>query len=188
MAINQNDLVRFMTYKRAGETISPISAIKLNDDFIIAIYKGRKSPSDILIRFRQRLKNNKWSSIRTPKHIHWTVDILMKMSRDKDLTKQFLEKLMRIWEEITPMTEADREQLELNELLNYDRSTLAHFAELSRYGEYNVKFLLLLARLLMLQEKTNYPEGQLFQTLLRKLKAGEDIFSILQTATLGRLR
>jgi len=46
----------------------------------------------------------------------------------------------------------------------------------------------LLAKLLMLQEKTNYPEGQLFQTLLRKLKEGEDIFSILQTATLRRLR
>ena len=34
----------------------------------------------------------------------------------------------------------------------------------------NIKFLLLLAKLLMLQEKTNYPEGQLFQTLIKKLK------------------
>ncbi len=56
------------------------------------------------------------------------------------------------------------------------------------YGEYNIKFLLLLAKLLMLQEKTNYPEGELFQTLLKKLKDGEDIFSILQTATLGKQR
>lgn len=40
---------------------------------------------------------------------------------------------------------------------------------------------------LMLQEKTNYPEGQLFQNLLKKLKE-EDIFSILQTATLKKLR
>jgi len=39
----------------------------------------------------------------------------------------------------------------------------------------------------MLQEKTNYPKGQLFQTLLKKLKERGDIFSILQPATLGRL-
>ncbi|MCW3132035.1 MAG: hypothetical protein N2V73_04900 [Candidatus Methanospirare jalkutatii] len=73
-------------------------------------------------------------------------------------------------------------------MLNYDKETLERFRELSKYGEYDVKFLLLLAKLLMLQEKTNYPEGQLFQTLLRKLKEEEDIFSILQTATLRRLR
>jgi len=43
-------------------------------------------------------------------------------------------------------------------------------------------------RLLMLQEKTNYPHGQLFQNLLRKLKESDDIFSILQTATLKKLK
>jgi len=182
-----NDLQTFMAFKRQGKTINPISVIKINDDFILAIYRGRKSPSDILIRFRQKLKNDKWSSIRTPKHIHWTVDILMKMAQDQFLTKQFLEELLKIWEEITPMSEIDRENLELNELLSYDKETLERFKDLSKYGEYNVKFLLLLARLLMLQGKTNYPDGQLFQTLLRKLKEGEDIFSILQTATLGRL-
>jgi len=106
--------------------------------------KGGKSPADILIRYRQKLKNGRWS-------------------------------------------EKERDRLELSELLKHDRETLERFRELSRYGEYNVKFLLLLAKLLMLQEKTNYPEGQLFQKLLIKLKEGEDIFSILQTATLRKL-
>jgi len=40
----------------------------------------------------------------------------------------------------------------------------------------------------MLDEKNNYPECKLFQKLLRKLKEGEDIFSILQTATLKKQR
>jgi len=111
------------------------------------------------------------------------------MFQEEHLTKQFLDELMKIWEtEIYPLNEEERNKLDLTELLNYDKETLERFKELSRYGEYNVKFLLLLAKLLMLQEKTNYPEGQLFQNLLKKLKEGEDIFSILQTATLKRLK
>ncbi len=179
-----SDLKEFMRFKRQGEIIEPISVIKVNDSFILAIYRGRKGPADILIKYRQKLKNGKWSNIRTPKHIHWTVDILIKMFQEENLTKQFIEELMKIWEkDIYPLKQNERDELELAELLNYDQETLDKFKELSKYGEYNVKFLLLLAKLLMLQERTNYPEGRLFQTLLKKLKEGEDIFSILQTAT-----
>jgi len=187
--MNMDELKRFMTFKRKGEVIIPISVIKVNENFILAIYKGKKSPADILIRYRQRLRNGKWSNIRTPKHIHWTVDILIKMFQKERLTKQFLDELMKIWEtEIHPLNVEERNKLDLRDLLNYDRETLKRFKELSKYGEYNVKFLLLLAKLLMLQEKTNYPEGKLFQNLLKKLKRGEDIFSILQTATLKKLK
>ncbi len=186
---NQN-LIECMTFKRDGNPVKPISVIKINSDFIIAIYRGRKTESqaDILIRYRQKLKNKKWSAIRTPKHIHWTVDILIKMSQDRKLTRKFLDELTKIWEEIEPITEKQRDSLNLENLLNYDRDRLEKFKELSKHGEYNIKFLILLARLLMIQEKTNYPEGKIFQKLLKKLKEGEDLFSIIQTATLGRLR
>jgi len=185
----ENDSKEFMTFKAQGKIRRPLSVINVNEHFILAIYEGRKGPADILIRYRQKLKNGKWSNIRTPKHIHWTVDILIKMFQEEHITKQFIDELMKIWnEEISPMSQEKRDSLELTELLNYDKETLEKFKDLGRYGEYNVKFLLLLAKLLMLQEKTNYPEGQLFQTLLKKLKAGEDIFSILQTATFKGLK
>lgn len=110
------------------------------------------------------------------------------MFQEKHLTAQFIDAIMGIWEnEIRSMSQQERDNLNLIELLDYDKETILRFQKLSRYGEYNIKFLLLLAKLLMLQEKTNYPEGQLFQNLLKKLKKGEDIFSILQTATLGKL-
>ncbi|WP_456472756.1 hypothetical protein [Methanocaldococcus sp.] len=187
--MNEEKLKEFMSFKDKGRVITPISVIKVNDSFILAIYEGKKSSADIVIKYRQKLKNGKWSKIRTPKHIHWTVDVLIKMFQNKELTRQFLDELMKIWEnEICPLSEGDRNRLDLNELLKYDKETLEKFKDLSKYGEYNVKFLLLLAKLLMLQEKTNYPEGQLFQNLLKKLKEGEDIFSILQTATLKKLK
>ena len=187
--MSNDELKQFMSYKKKGKLITPISVLKINDTFIVAIYKGEKSDADILIRYRQKLKSERWSRIRTPKHIHWTVDILMKMSRCEELTKNFLEELMKIWKnEIRPLTEKEVNQLDLNELINYDKETLEKYKELSKYGEYNIKFLLLLAKLLMLQEKTNYPTGKLFQILLQKLKEGEDLFSILQTASLQRLK
>ena len=55
--MNMDELKRFMTFKRKGEVIIPISVIKVNENFILAIYKGKKSPADILIRYRQRLRN-----------------------------------------------------------------------------------------------------------------------------------
>jgi hypothetical protein len=186
---NMEELKKLMTFKSRGKIITPLSVIKINDSYILAIYKGNKSPAGIIIRYRQKLKNGKWSNIRTPKHIHWTVDILIKMFQNEQLTKQFLDELMKIWRtEIHPLNEKERDQLELSELLNYDKETLERFKELSKYGEYNVKFLLLLAKLLMLQEKTNYPKGHLFQNLLEKLKEREDIFSIIQIATLKKLK
>lgn len=62
----ENDLERYMTFKRKGKIWKPISVIRVNHDFIVAIYRGSKGPADILIRYRQKLKNDKWSNIRTP--------------------------------------------------------------------------------------------------------------------------
>ena len=180
----EEDLIKFMTAKWDKIIHVPLSAIRVNSDYILAIYKGKKGKADIVIKYRQKLKNGKWSNIRTPKHIHWTVDMLIKMFQERELTQSFLDELMKIWKnEIHPLSEEERNKLDLNELLNYDKTTLEKYKKLSNYGEYNVKFLILLAKLLMFQEKTNYPQGKLFQKLIKKLKEGEDIFSILQTAT-----
>lgn len=185
--MNSLYLKKFMSFKKGNNIEKPLSVIKINENYILAIYKGKKSKTDILIRYRQKLKNNKWSNIRTPKHIHWTVDILMKLSNEPELTKKFLDALMSIWERLTPLNEKSRYKLNLNDLFKYDRNILEEFEALSKYGEYNLKFLLLLAKLLMIQEKTNYPQGKIFQKLIEKLKKGDDLFSILQTATLKKI-
>lgn len=184
----RTDLLEFMSFKekKKGIKVKPISVMMVNDDFILAIYRGKKGKNDIIIRYRQKLKGGRWSQIRTPKHIHWTVDMLMKISHQKDLAEKFIGELVEIWKKVKPLTKV--EELNLDELLRYDSWTIYKFKELSKYGEYNIKFLLLLAKLLMIQEKTNYPQGKLFQTLLEKLKKGEDVFSILQTASLRKIK
>lgn len=175
-----------MSFKKKGIKQNPIKVFQVNDNTIIAVYKGSLSPFDILIKYKQKLKNGKWSRIRTPKHIHWTVDILMKMQTFKDLTQQFLDFFIDIWNKTTPIkSEQERQSLDLQSFLNLSKKEIERFQELSKKGEYSVRFLILLAKLLMLQEKTNRPDAYMFKRVLDGLKKGEDLFRVLSTATLA---
>jgi hypothetical protein len=57
------------------------------------------------------------------------------------------------------------------------------YAALAQKGEYSVKFLILLAKLLMAQEKTNNNQAYMFRQLLEALKNHNNIFKIVSTAT-----
>lgn len=176
-----------MSFNRKGVLHDPIKVFQVNNSTIIAIYKGLLSPLDILVKYRQKLHNGKWSSLRTPKHIHWTVDILMKMQTYDQLTRDFIDFFIEIWNNTIPLkTEEERQALDLEGLLNLNQSEIEKFKSLSQKGEYSVRFLILLAKLLMLQEKTNRPDAYMFKRVLDGLREGKDLFSLLSTATMGR--
>lgn len=165
----------------------PIKVFQVNDSILMAIYRGKLSKFDILIKYRQKLKNDKWSLIRTPKHIHWTVDILIKMQVHQQLTREFLDFFIDIWEKTKPLTsEKEQHSIDLESLLKMSNSEIKQFNELSKVGEYSVRFLILLAKLLMLQEKTNRHDAYMFKRVLDGLKEGEDLFRVLATATLQK--
>lgn len=54
-------------------------------DYIIFVFQGNLSQFDIVIKYKKDGKR-----IRTPKHIHWVVDILMKMQGNEEVTKKYL--------------------------------------------------------------------------------------------------
>lgn len=54
---------------------------------------------------------------------------------------------------------------------------------MSDYGDYSVKFLIFLAELLMVQEKTNREDAYMFQRLLKAIEEGESIYQIISIAT-----
>jgi hypothetical protein len=185
-----NDLPK-MTFRKQGIIQKPIKLFQVNDNIIIGIYKGSLSPFDILIKYKQKLKKGRWSRIRTPKHIHWTVDILMKMQTYKNLTQEFLDFFISIWNKTKPIqSEKQRQSLDPKALLDISKKEVKKFEKLSKKGEYSVKFLILLAKLLMLQEKTNRSDAYMFRNVLNGLKEGEDLFHVISTATLraSRLR
>lgn len=182
--MNITELTEYMTFNRDGEKIRPLFVAKINSEYILGAYQGSISQYDILIKYRQKIQN-KWSRIRTPKHIHWAVDILIKMHADTEKTKDFLTFLLRMWQNTYPIkTEEDRKKaLDIDLLIESNKEAFEKYEELSKKGEYNVKFLILLAKLLMIQEKTNLETAYMFENLIQALKSGKDIFKIVSIAT-----
>ncbi len=93
--------------------------------------------------------------------------------------------LLEIWEGVQSVktSEAQQEALDVNFLLKDSQQMIDRYEELSSKGEYSVKFLILLAKLLMIQEKTNLETAYMFKRLLTALREGGDIFKIVSTAT-----
>lgn len=169
--------------KTGGKT--PLMEFPVNGSFYVAIYQGSLSEFDVLIKYRQ-LENGKWTRIRTPKHIHWAVDLLIKQHLENNETERLIEHLITVWDNhIQPIkSEEDRTRILSHQaLLEEVNKEASNYPTLAEKGEYSVKFLLLLARLLMIQEKTNYEGAFMFKNLLLQLKEHKDIFKIVSTAT-----
>ena len=157
----------------------------VNGSFYIGIYQGTISAQDIIIRYRQK-ENGLWSKPRTPKHIHWAVDILIKQYQDNQTTNQLLDFFIDLWDNnISPWhTNAERMAfIDPTTLLNDINREAVQYVALAQKGEYSVKFLILLAKLLMAQEKTNNNQAYMFRQLLEALKKHNNIFKIVSTAT-----
>ena len=84
-----------MTPSMSSDRNTLLAQFPVNGSYIIGIYQGRISEFDILIKYRQ-LENGVWSKMRTPKHIHWAVDILIKHYCDANQTDQLLDFLLNL--------------------------------------------------------------------------------------------
>ncbi|RTZ59861.1 MAG: hypothetical protein DSZ31_03130 [Gammaproteobacteria bacterium] len=178
---NKQDLIECMTCRN----YKPLEVYRISDSYIVAVYQGKLSEYDIILRYRQKDSNGKWSQIRTPKHIHWAVDMLIKLTHKEDLAKRFLDFLLRLWEDTKGFkTKEEREEfLREESLLKSVEQEAKNFEELSKHGEYSIKFLILLAKLLMKQEKTNREDAYMFRKLLETLKEHREIYKIVSIAT-----
>ena len=162
-----------------------LAVIPVNGTYLLGIYQGTLSKYDILLKYRQKDGEN-WSHIRTPKHIHWAVDVLIKHYSEPHETDLLLNHLMELWEKKESIkNDEDRDSLLNTEyLLDEVNKEAANYPNLADKGEYSVKFLLLLAKLLMVQERTNRDDAYMFKNLLTQLQEHKDIFKIVTTATL----
>lgn len=172
------------TIKLNGKELPLLIHFPVNDHFMIGIYQGTISKFDMLIKYKQ-LINGEWTRTRTPKHIHWAVDVLIKQHENPEATNRLIEFLLEYWKEVQPITNEDERSKLLNveNLKSEVNKEAANYETLAESGEYSVKFLLLLAKLLMFQEKTNRNDAYMFKKLLEQLKDSPDIFSVVSTAT-----
>ena len=118
--------------------------------YIIFVFQGTLSQFDIVIKYKKEGKR-----IRTPKHIHWGVDILMKMQGNEILTKQYLEAIQNCWNTCAPLTNNDFDTLKALIEDGEEEIDIEQYFDLNAFGEYDVEFLYVLMELLAVQEKTN---------------------------------
>src|SRR3989338_8232929 len=146
--MNEQELKVFMTFNEDGQAVVPMAIFEVNGSYIIGVYQGSLSEFDILIKYRQKL-GERWSRIRTPKHIHWAVDVLIKLHEDKEKTQKFLDLLIGIWDSTHPVRNRKQQQTELSieSLLCNSQVEIQQYEALSSKGEYSVKFLIMLAKI-----------------------------------------
>lgn len=171
--------------------IEPLAIIHINDTYILGVYQGKLSKYDLLLRYRQKDSKSRsgWSRIRTPKHIHWAVDALVKMQYKEKETKKFLAFLINLWDKQIKPLETDEERnilLNVNELKKEANIEANKYPQLANKGEYSIKFLFLIAKLLMIQEKTNLSSAYMFRNLLKALEEHKDIYKTVSIATHNR--
>ena len=140
-----------------GKSLPLLIQFPVNDHFVIGIYQGTISKFDILI----------------------------KQNEKPEETNKLIQFLLDYWENVQPIKNDE----ERNRLLNIDslkaevNKETKLYENLANSGEYSVKFLLLLAKLLMFQEKTNKADAYMFKDLLEHLKDCPCIFEVVSTAT-----
>ena len=161
-----------------------LATIPVNGTYLLGVYKGSLSEYDILLKYRQK-EGERWSRLRTPKHIHWAVDVLIKHYSEPKQTDLLLNHLLKIWGKTAPLKN-DKERdalLNTEHLLSEVNKEAKDYPKLAGKGEYSVKFLILIAKLLMVQEKTNRNDAYMFKNLLEKLKDHKNIFEIVSAAS-----
>ena len=170
-----------MRFKREGKEHVAIKEICLNDDTVIGVFEGSRGANpdhDILIKYQENGKR-----LRTPKHIHWVIDLLIKKEHNRDLTLEFMKYLRSMYDEVEPFkSKEDRTKCNLSQTTH---EKLKPFQELNKFGEYKVDFIGNLIELMIKMEKNTPPEkpARVFKELMDAMIAEKEIFVIVSKAT-----
>lgn len=151
----------------------------LSNGTVMGVFQGSRGENpdlDIIIKY-QEMK----CRVRTPQHIHWVIDILIKKQHNKELTLKFVRYLRDMWENVEPFR--NKEQQQKCELTQTTTEKLKEFETLNKYGEYPVEFIGHLIELMMKMEKTGLDRAFMFKDLLDAIIQEKDIFHIVAKAT-----
>src|SRR3989344_2014378 len=97
-----------MRFKRDGKEHVAIKEISLADGTVIGVFEGSRGANpdhDILIRYQENGKR-----LRTPKHIHWVIDLLIKKEHNRELTLGFMRYLRNIYDRVEGFKSKDDRQ------------------------------------------------------------------------------
>lgn len=166
--------------RRNNQNITSILDVDFGNGLWIYVFPGTISQNDIWIKFRNC--NIPRSKIRTPRHIHWAVDILIKKFSNRVLTDAFLNAMLARWNQITPLPNRQMQTILGNLIYSRNIRFITRYQPLNAAGFFSIEFLTHLMELLMLQEKTNNPQAFMFRNVINSLLNSTDLYKILSTA------
>lgn len=176
------------TVRRRGNPnpITSILDIDFNNGLFIYVFPGQLSQNDIWLKFKDF--NIPRTQIRTPKHIHWTVDLLIKKDNDPTLTDRFLNAMLQRWNTVNSLPNRTYTTILNNLTLSRNQSFIDYYNPLNPYGFFTMEFLTHLMELLMLQEITNNPNAYMFRDVVNALLTSDDLYGIIAKAGFGGRR
>jgi hypothetical protein len=151
-----------LSYKIRGKDIrlNPLKTWDISDGSIIAIYQGSRSQRpelDFIVKYRKE-----GTRLRTPSHTHWVVDIIVKGEINQELTLNFVNKLIEIYDNVERFrTVEERDNYELI----YPQEITHEFNELNTIGALPVDFIVTLVELFSKCEKQT-DEAFMFRGML----------------------
>jgi hypothetical protein len=172
-----------ITWKpKGGQPLTAFREFVTSDGATIAVFqgsKGNRPELDIVVKYRDRF--TKGARVRTPKHIHWVIDLLLKREHNRDLTLAFISYLLHAYDHVEPfrcVEEQRRCELKFSQL-----DALARFSALDRHGQYSTQFIACVMELLAIEEKTGFDGAFMFRGVLQALEDEKDIFALVSAAT-----
>ena len=175
---------RPLTFKPPNE--EPLTSLREFDvddgDTIIAVFQGNRGANpdrDIIVKYRQRGKR-----LRTPKHLHWAIDLLIKKQHREALTNEFVGFLIALYDQLQPFdSQYDRANRLENQIgVAFNGEVLERFQPLNEFGEYSVEFTGYILELMGICEKTGDPDAFMFHRVMSAILDGRDIFGVVSTA------
>jgi hypothetical protein len=147
--------------------------------------RGDQKHIDFVIKF---LEPGSRKETRTPAHIHWVVDLLLKAETHRDTVAAFVKFYRAFYESVDAFESVDERN-------SYQPVTPARvrrrFGELSHHGTYSLEYLSYLLELFAICEKASPRPIKMFPELLSTLQryfAGERDFVQVLGAAVPRSR
>lgn len=139
---------------------------------------GRRPDLDSIVRYKQQGR-----AVRTPKHLHWAIDLLLKRQHAPGLTREFVTYLIEVYDQVKPYTSKDDRAN--RPIQSATSEVLEHYSALNQYGEYSVEFTLHIVEIMAAIEKTGNPDAFMFKKVLKLCAAPDselDIYATISTA------
>jgi low affinity Fe/Cu permease len=121
------ELLEGRKYKNRNKEKS-IMDIKVDDIYTVYVFKGTLSKNDIVIKYSKFGRR-----MRTPKHIHWVIDMLLKEQKNHNDVISFIKCMQETWDEILGLENNDYETLK-ETLLKYKNKIDTKISKLTLEG------------------------------------------------------